>query len=116
MRRRRSNRRARSTTLWAFRCAFFKECRDISHFDVQREIAADLGIDAHAIEKYIHSGAAFAALVADYHLCAARSCRRSPKLPHSSRHQWRPIPTSTTIVDPLAAAAPAGFGGQRAKG
>jgi predicted DsbA family dithiol-disulfide isomerase len=31
--------------MWAFRRAFFTECRDISHFDVQRAIAATLGAD-----------------------------------------------------------------------
>lgn len=29
--------------LWAFRCAFFRDCRDIAHWDVQREIARGFG-------------------------------------------------------------------------
>ena len=45
--------------MWAFRRAFFKECRDISRLDVQREIAAELGVDIGAIEKCIQSGGAF---------------------------------------------------------
>src|SRR6516164_1979013 len=52
--------------MWAFRCAFFEECSDISHFEVQREIAGGLGLDSGVIEKYIHWGATFAALAADY--------------------------------------------------
>ena len=52
--------------MWAFRCAFFKECRDISRWDVQCEIAESLGVDIGAIEERIHSGIAFARLAADY--------------------------------------------------
>jgi len=66
--------------MWAFRRAFFKECRDISHFEVQHEIAAGLGIDTSAIEKYIHSGAAFAALAADYQEAERLHIEGSPSL------------------------------------
>jgi predicted DsbA family dithiol-disulfide isomerase len=66
--------------MWAFRRAFFKECRDISRFDVQREIAAALGIDAGAIEARIHSGAAFAALAADYQEAEKLRIEGSPSL------------------------------------
>ena len=52
--------------MWAFRCAFFKDCRDISRWDVQCEIAESLGVDISAIEERIHSGIAFARLAADY--------------------------------------------------
>ena len=52
--------------MWAFRCAFFKDCRDISRWDVQCEIAESLGVDIGAIEERIHSGIAFARLAADY--------------------------------------------------
>ena len=52
--------------MWAFRCSFFKECRDISRWDVQCEIAESLGVDIGAIEERIHSGIAFARLAADY--------------------------------------------------
>lgn len=52
--------------MWAFRCAFFRNCRDISRWDVQCEIAAALGVDIDAIESRIHSGLAFARLAADY--------------------------------------------------
>jgi predicted DsbA family dithiol-disulfide isomerase len=52
--------------LWAFRCAFFRDCRDIARWDVQCEIAEAFGVDIVAIEQYIHSGSAFARLAADY--------------------------------------------------
>jgi predicted DsbA family dithiol-disulfide isomerase len=66
--------------MWAFRRAFFEECRDISHFEVQREIAAGLGIATGTIEKYIHSGAAFAALAADYQEAERLRIEGSPSL------------------------------------
>ena len=52
--------------MWSFRCAFFRDCRDISRWDIQCEIAAALGADIGAIEERIHSGIAFARLAADY--------------------------------------------------
>ena len=52
--------------VWAFRCAFFRDCRDISRWDIQCEIAKGLGADIGAIEERIHSGIAFARLAADY--------------------------------------------------
>ncbi len=51
---------------WAFRRAFFRDCRDISRWDTQCEIAEALGIDIDAVERCIHSGIAFARLAADY--------------------------------------------------
>jgi predicted DsbA family dithiol-disulfide isomerase len=52
--------------MWAFRCAFFRDCRDISRWDIQCEIAEALGADIGAIEERIRSGIAFARLAADY--------------------------------------------------
>lgn len=52
--------------LWGLRCAFFRDGRDISLWDVQREIAQQLGVDIAAVEKQIYSGAAFAQLASDY--------------------------------------------------
>ena len=52
--------------LWAFRCAFFRDCRDIARWEVQCEIAEALGADIGAIEHCIHDGTAFARLDADY--------------------------------------------------
>jgi predicted DsbA family dithiol-disulfide isomerase len=52
--------------MWAFRCGFFRDCRDIARWDVQCELAEALGVDINAIEKSIHDGTAFARLAADY--------------------------------------------------
>lgn len=52
--------------MWAFRCAFFRDCRDIARWDVQCELAEALGVNISAVEKSIHDGAAFAKLAADY--------------------------------------------------
>jgi predicted DsbA family dithiol-disulfide isomerase len=51
--------------LWAFRCAFFRDCRDIARWDIQCEIAEAFGVDIIAIEQCIHNGIAFARLAAD---------------------------------------------------
>ena len=52
--------------MWAFRCRFFRDCRDIARWDVQCELAEALGVDIGAIEKTIHAGTAFARLATDY--------------------------------------------------
>jgi predicted DsbA family dithiol-disulfide isomerase len=52
--------------IWAVRCAFFREGRDIACFDVQCAIAEAAGADIGAIEQYIHAGTAFAHLASDY--------------------------------------------------
>jgi predicted DsbA family dithiol-disulfide isomerase len=52
--------------VWAFRCAFFRDCRDISRWDTQCDIAHALGTDIDAIERCIHDGVAFARLAGDY--------------------------------------------------
>ena len=52
--------------IWAFRCAFFRDCRDIARWDVQCETAEAFGADIAAIERCIHNGRAFASLDADY--------------------------------------------------
>jgi predicted DsbA family dithiol-disulfide isomerase len=51
---------------YVIRCAFFRDCRDISRWDTQCEIAARLGADVDAIEGCIRGGAAFARLARDY--------------------------------------------------
>ena len=48
------------------RRAFFGEARDIAAWDVQREVAREHGADPSAVDHVIRSGAAFAALSADY--------------------------------------------------
>ena len=52
--------------IWAFRCGFFRDCQDIACWDIQCEIAEEIGVDIVAIEKTIHNGTAFASLAADY--------------------------------------------------
>jgi predicted DsbA family dithiol-disulfide isomerase len=52
--------------VWAFRCAFFRDCRDIARWDVQCDLAEALGVDINAIEERIHDGTAFARLATDY--------------------------------------------------
>ena len=52
--------------MWAFRLAFFRDCRDVARWDTQCEIAEALGADIAAIERCIDSGVAFAGLAADY--------------------------------------------------
>jgi predicted DsbA family dithiol-disulfide isomerase len=52
--------------MWAFRLAFFRDCRDVARWDTQCEIAEALGADIGAIERCIDSGSAFAGLAADY--------------------------------------------------
>ncbi len=53
--------------LWAFRCAFFRDCRDVARWDVQCEIAKAFGVDIGVIGQCIHNGTAFARLDTDYH-------------------------------------------------
>jgi len=52
--------------MWALRCAFFRDGRDIARWDVQCDLADALGVDIDAIEKRIHEGTAFAKLAGDY--------------------------------------------------
>ena len=59
-------RRIFDEVMWAFRCGFFRDCRDIARWDVQCELADALGVDINAIEKSIHDGTAFARLATDY--------------------------------------------------
>jgi len=64
----------------AFRGAFFRDCRDISRWSVQCEIARRLGAEIDAIEELVHSGAAFAALAADYQDADKMRIEGSPSL------------------------------------
>ena len=63
-----------------FRSAFFRDCRDISRWDVQHEIAERLGANIGAIEKLVHSGVAFAGLAADYQDADKMRIEGSPSL------------------------------------
>jgi predicted DsbA family dithiol-disulfide isomerase len=62
------------------RCAFFRDCRDISHWEIQCEIAEGLGANIGAIEELIHSGVAFAGLAADYQDADKMRIEGSPSL------------------------------------
>jgi len=63
---------------WAVRCAFFRDARDISHWDVQREIAGDLGLDADGVEEKISTAEAIALLARDDQLCKDQGITGSP--------------------------------------
>jgi predicted DsbA family dithiol-disulfide isomerase len=64
----------------AFRRAFFRDGKDISRWEVQCEIAERTGADVDAVEKLIHSGAAFAGLAADYQDADKMRIEGSPSL------------------------------------
>jgi predicted DsbA family dithiol-disulfide isomerase len=67
-------------TMWALRSAFFRDCRDISRWDVQCEIAEGLSVDIGAVEELIHGGGAFARLAADYQDADKMRIEGSPSL------------------------------------
>jgi len=64
--------------LWAFRCAFFRDCRDIARWDIQCEIAEPLGVDIVAIKQCRDDGIAFAHLAADYQTADKMRIEGSP--------------------------------------
>ena len=69
---------AMEDVMWALRRAFFEDARDIARWDVQCEVARDLGVDVTRVEALIHSGAAFAALASDYQDADAMGIQGSP--------------------------------------
>lgn len=62
------------------RQAFFRDCKDISRWSVQGEMARLFGANIDAIEELIHSGAAFACLAADYQDAEKMRIEGSPSL------------------------------------
>jgi len=68
------------TLMWALRCAFFRDGRDIARRDVQREIGARAGADVDHIDALIQDGRAFAALGSDYRDAEAMAVKGSPTL------------------------------------
>jgi predicted DsbA family dithiol-disulfide isomerase len=64
--------------LWAFRCAFFRDCRDIARWDIQCEIAEALGADILAIEQRRDNSTAFADLAGDYETADKMRIEGSP--------------------------------------
>lgn len=67
-------------TSWAFRLGFFRDGRDISHWDVQRDLAAPLGVDLEAVERCIRDGDAHASLMEDYQAAEKLRVEGSPTL------------------------------------
>lgn len=66
--------------MWSFRCAFFRDCRDVARWDIQCDLAEPLGVDIAAIEKRIHDGTAFAGLAANYQEAEKMGIEGSPSL------------------------------------
>jgi predicted DsbA family dithiol-disulfide isomerase len=64
--------------LWAFRCAFFRDCRDIARWEIQCEIAEPFGADIVAIEHCMDDGTAFAGLAGDYETADKMRIEGSP--------------------------------------
>jgi predicted DsbA family dithiol-disulfide isomerase len=64
--------------LWAFRCAFFRDCRDIARWEIQCEIAEPFGADIVAIERCMDDGTAFASLAGDYETADKMRIEGSP--------------------------------------
>lgn len=73
--------------MWAFRCAFFRDCRNIARWDVQCELAGALGVDIDAIEKRIHERTAFARLAVDYQDADKMRIEGSPNFVLNDGHQ-----------------------------
>ncbi len=67
-------------TLKALRAAFFGQLKDISHRNVQFEIAEALRLPLDAIQTQIDSGAAYAQLSKDFDLVKTHSITVSPTL------------------------------------
>ena len=76
----RSGSRLFDRVAWALRCAFFRDCLDIARWEIQCDIAKNLGADIGAIEQLVHSGLAFAALAADYQEADKMRIEGSPSL------------------------------------
>jgi predicted DsbA family dithiol-disulfide isomerase len=64
----------------ALRRAFFCECRDIAHWDVQADVAGALDVPLSALETEIRSGTAYAALAKDARGAEKSGVRGSPTL------------------------------------
>ena len=63
---------------WEVRRAFFASARDISDWQVHKEIAARLGVDYGRIDEKIRSSEAVALLAADYDLSQKHGVEGSP--------------------------------------
>ncbi len=63
---------------WATRRAFFAEARDISDWNVHKEIAGELGFDYGQVEEKIRSSEAMSLLAVDYTISQALGVAGSP--------------------------------------
>ena len=63
---------------WAFRCAFFRDAKDISNWSVQEDVFHAAGLDPREAFGRIRDGSAFAALAADYAEADAKRVQGSP--------------------------------------
>jgi predicted DsbA family dithiol-disulfide isomerase len=63
---------------WQMRLAFFADAKDISDWQMHREIAERIGIDYGAVEQKIRSSEAVAQLAADYDLSQKNHIEGSP--------------------------------------
>jgi len=63
---------------WEARLAFFASARDISDWQVHREIAERIGVDYGTVEEKIRSSEAVALLAADYDLSQKNGIEGSP--------------------------------------
>jgi predicted DsbA family dithiol-disulfide isomerase len=66
--------------IWAFREAFFVRLANISHRQVQFEIAEQLGLPIAALQEQIDSGEAYAQLSQDFELIKEHNVSVSPTL------------------------------------
>jgi len=66
--------------IWATRCAFFGEARDVATRPVQMEIAEQLGLSRSPIEAALDDGRAFAALCEDNEAQLTQKIEGSPTL------------------------------------
>lgn len=72
---------------WAIRRAFFASARDISDWQVHREIADELGIDYGLVDDKIRSSEAAAQLAVDYNLSQKDCVEGSPTFIMNSGRQ-----------------------------
>ena len=65
---------------WAFRLGFFRDGRDISNLEVQRDLASSLGADLDAVDERLRDGSAHARLMEDYQAAEKLRVEGSPTL------------------------------------
>ncbi len=65
---------------WELRRAFFESARDISDWNVHKEIAGHLGVDYGLVDEKIRSSEAMAQLAIDYGLSQKHDVKGSPTL------------------------------------